>query len=89
MIDYGRVRSAEKPEEVVITPEQVFVASDIVAFSEVIDEYTLNGFEFNYVSYTKDEYIQLMKEENKGLQEELLDTQSALCEVYELIGGLE
>lgn len=35
------------------------------------------------VEYTKDEYIRLIADENKDLNEQLLDTQLALTEIYE------
>jgi nicotinate phosphoribosyltransferase len=44
-------------------------------------------FSYNEVQYTKDEYIQLMAEENEKLNKELIDTQLALCEVYEMLEG--
>ena len=37
--------------------------------------------------YTKDEYIKLMAEKNAELESQLTDTQLALCDVYEMIGG--
>lgn len=39
------------------------------------------------VQYTKDEYLALMDEKNAALEEQLTDTQFALCDVYEMIGG--
>ena len=39
------------------------------------------------VQYTKDEYIKLMDEKNTELESQLTDTQLALCDVYEMIGG--
>lgn len=35
--------------------------------------------------YTKDEYIQMVSDNNSALKEELTNTQIALTEVYELI----
>ena len=39
------------------------------------------------VQYSKDEYLALMDEKNAALEEQLTDTQLALCDVYEMIGG--
>lgn len=49
------------------------------------DEHT--EYEFSQTQYTKDEYIKLMSEQNKNLEDKLTDTQLAICEVYELVGG--
>lgn len=46
-----------------------------------------NLFTYDEIQYTKDEYIQLMAEENEKLNKELIDTQLALCEVYEMFEG--
>lgn len=39
------------------------------------------------VQYTKDEYIKLMDEKSAELDAQLTDTQLALCDVYEMMGG--
>ncbi|MCI9641280.1 MAG: hypothetical protein HFJ98_00570 [Eubacterium sp.] len=55
---------------------------------EVTDE---NGahteYEYNQTQYSKDEYILLLSEENKNLENMLTDTQLALCDVYEMMEG--
>lgn len=90
MKDFGKVRSSYEPKKIVITPSQVFIASNITSYSELKDGYNENGYEYNYVVYDKDEYIELLSEQSELLQNELLDTQSALCDVYELLneGGI-
>ena len=35
----------------------------------------------------KDEYIKLMAEKNSQLEQEVIDTQLALCDIYETIQG--
>lgn len=35
----------------------------------------------------KDEYIKLMVDKDASLEEQVTDTQLALCDVYEMIGG--
>ena len=85
MKDYGVVRSTERPIEIQVTETSVFVASNIVPYSNDYDGYIENGYEYNYVSYNKDEYIQNMAQENKQLEEQLLTTQEAICELYEML----
>lgn len=89
MKDYGLQRSCVKPLDVEITETLVFVASDV---KEVHEETTgenapeFNGFEFQLLEYTKDEYIKLQADEITRTSEELTNTQMALCDVYELLG---
>lgn len=75
MINYGIVKSSTRPQEVEMTDSMVFVASNIEPFSETIEEYTMEGYQYNYVAYTKDEYIRVITESNTqaiaALEEEL------------------
>lgn len=80
MIDYGKQKSTVKPEEIEITEDMVFIASEI---SEVTEEGTdsqpgFTGYEFELVGYDKDEYIKLQATSNKSLQEQVETTQEAL-----------
>ena len=79
MKDYGFVQSGVKPEEKVVDEYSVWVNTDIAE--------TADGWEYHMVQYTKDEYIKLMVDKNAALEEQLTDTQLALCDVYEMIGG--
>ena len=85
MKNYGIVHSTEKPQEIQVTENNVFVASNIVPYTNNYDGYIENGYEYNYISYNKDEYIQLIAQENKSLEEQLLTTQEAICELYEML----
>jgi hypothetical protein len=79
MVDYGSVKSGVKPEAVVIDDYSVWVNADITEITEnkgTDDEF--NGYEYNMIQYSKDEYIKLQ-------MEQITDTQIALCEVYELL----
>lgn len=80
MINYEKVRSAVRPEPLEIDAYSVWVNTEITAISET-------EFEYRQVRYTKDEYIKLMDEKNTALENQLTDTQLALCDVYEMIGG--
>ena len=75
MTNYGRIQGATKPQEIETTDSMVFIAKNIIPYEEEIDGHTISGFEYDYVGYTKDEYIQLISEENSkaiaNLQEEL------------------
>ena len=80
MKDYGIVKSAVRPEEKVVDEYSVWVNTDIAE--------TADGWEYHMVQYSKDEYIKLMDEKNTELESQLTDTQLALCDVYEMMGGL-
>ena len=87
MKDYGKQRSTVKPDEMVIDEFSVWIHLDIQEVSEpgIDDQEGFTGYEFNMVQYTKDEFIMQQAEQNKVLQEEVTNTQLALCEVYELM----
>ena len=79
MKDYGTVQSAVRPEEKVVDEYSVWLNTDITE--------TAGGWVYHMVQYSKDEYLALMDEKNAALEEQLTDTQIALCDVYEMIGG--
>lgn len=87
MIDYGIQRSTVKPLELELTETKVFVASNIISVNEpdTEDQPGFTGYEFDLVEYDKDEYIKLQAEHNAALEQQMTDTQLALCEVYELM----
>ncbi len=87
MIDYGTQRSTVKPLELELTETKVFVASNISPVDEpgTEDQPGFTGYEFDLVEYNKDEYIKIQAEKNASLEQQVTDTQLALCEVYELM----
>ncbi len=87
MINHGRVQSTVKPKEIEIDEYSVWKNENIseITITDESGEHT--EYEFSQTQYTKDEYIKLMSEQNKNLEDKLTDTQLALCDVYELIGG--
>ena len=87
MIDYGKVKGSIRPSPIEITATKVFVASNIIEYVEDFDGVEVTGFEYDYVEYNKDEYIQYIGEQYDELQTQLLNTQLALCDIYESIGG--
>lgn len=86
MIDYGKVRSTVKPESIVIDDFSVWQHTDIQEISENIgEENEFVGYEYGMIQYTKDEFILNQAAENEALQQQITDTQIALCEVYEMM----
>lgn len=88
MKDYGRTRSTVRPEEKVIDEFSVWIASDIQGITEagIDDQEGFTGFEYNLVQYDKDEYISMIDDKNTSLEQQMTDTQIALCDVYEMLG---
>lgn len=87
MTEYKNVQSTIKPKRIEIDEHSVWKNEDISEIT-VTDE---NGehieYQFNQKRYSKDEYIKLIIEQNKALENELTDTQIALCDIYEMFGG--
>ena len=73
MINYGRVKSSNRPEELEITDTSVFIASNIEEYSNTYDGITVNGYEYDYVAYTKDEYLTTVAIQNMHAITELQD----------------
>ena len=79
MYEHGTVKSAVKPDTVKIDEYSVWVAEDIRENGGV--------WAYTLTQYEKDEYIKLMDEKSAELDAQLTDTQLALCDVYEMMGG--
>lgn len=85
MKNYGLQRSAVEPKAVEITESKVFVATDIEQVTVTMDEQEVQEYQFNLVEYDKDEYIKIISEKNEELEQQMTDTQFALCDVYEML----
>lgn len=80
--------SSEQARPLVVGKDTVYVHTDIIPIEEdgkIVEDL----FSYTEVQYGKDEYIELMAQRNEQLNNDLLDTQLALCEIYEAIGGTE
>lgn len=85
MKNYGLQRSAVEPKAVEITESKVFVATNIEQVTVTMDEQEVQEYQFNLVEYDKDEYIKIISEKNEELEQQMTDTQLALCDVYEML----
>lgn len=80
--------NSEQAKALVIGKDTVYVHTDIVPVEK--EGKIVEGlFSYTEVQYGKDEYIELMAQQNEQLGNDLTDTQLALCELYETIGGAE
>lgn len=76
--------SKAQAEELIVGTDTVYVHTDIQKLNEVDDNGNpIEIYRYHEVQYEKDEYIKLMAEQNKTLDQQLTDTQLALVEIYE------
>ena len=71
MIDYGIQYSTSEPKRVEMTPDAVFVASEIAPYSKEIEGRLMKGFQYRYIQYTKDEFLLQQSADIATLQEQL------------------
>ena len=71
MKNYGIVYGSTEPQAIEITPTSVFIASNIEPYEEQIDDITISGYKYNYIEYSKDEYLLQQANNLVELQEEL------------------
>lgn len=74
------VQSTVKPKEIEIDEYSVWINTDIYEISVEDKKGSHIEYEYNQIQYSKDEYIKL-------LEDKLTDTQMALCDIFEMIGG--
>lgn len=85
MKNYGVQKSSVMPNNFEITDSKVFVYENIEKIISKIEDQEITEYQFNLIEYDKDEYIKIISEKNEELNQQIIDTQLALCEVYELI----
>ena len=71
MKDYGKVQSLNQPQSIEIKEDKVFLASNIEAYTKMVEDQEEHGFEYNYIEYSKDEYIAVLSAQSQRLEEEL------------------
>lgn len=88
MINHGKVKSTIKPENMVIDEYSVWINENIQEI-EIEDEIVLADGQVEKKKTTMYEYDMLQYEKNEFIMqqsEQILDTQLALCEIYESLG---
>ena len=71
MKDYGIIYGSVEPQAIEVTPTSVFIATNIEPYETETDEHTVSGYKYNYVEYSKDEYLLQQTNSINALQEEL------------------
>lgn len=86
MKDMGIVQGSEaQAKDIVISADTVYVHSNIKKI-EKKDDKDADLYEYHEIQYGKDEYIKLLANANKDLENQLTNTQLALTEIYESMG---
>lgn len=71
---YEQTYSMNKPPEIEVTTNKVFIATDIQETSVEIEENVVNCYNYTLTEYDKDEYLEkliLQQTDIEALQEEL------------------
>lgn len=71
MKDYGIIYGSVEPQAIEVTPTSVFIATNIEPYETETDEHIVSGYKYNYVEYSKDEYLLQQTNSINALQEEL------------------
>lgn len=88
MINHGKVKSTIKPENMVIDEysvwineniQEIEVEDEIVSANGQVEKKKTTMYEYDMLQYEKNEFIMQQSEQ-------ILDTQLALCEIYESLG---
>ena len=79
--------SLQQAQPLIVNKDTVYVHTNIVQATDEDGNVVDNLYVYDEVQYTKDEYIQIMADENSQLEKELTNTQLALCELYESVGA--
>lgn len=88
MINHGKVKSTIKPENMVIDEysvwineniQEIEVEDEIVSADGQVEKKKTSMYEYDMLQYEKNEFIMQQSEQ-------ILDTQLALCEIYESLG---
>lgn len=87
MINYGKIRSTVKPLPLIQNYQGVTVNSDIREINVEFEGVSHVEYEYTHKVYKTGEYINEITEENSRLEQQVLDTQLALTEVYEVLNA--
>lgn len=66
-----------------INGNTVYIRSNFQKVNTETSDDNCEIYTYDETQYTKDEYITLLSNENTTLKQQILDTQLALCEIYE------
>lgn len=79
--------SFKQAQPLIIGKTTVYVHTNIVQAKDEDGNVIDDLYVYDEIQYTKDEYIKMMADKNSQLEQEVIDTQLALCDIYETIQG--
>ena len=79
--------SSQQAQPLIVNKDTVYVHTNIVQATDEDGNIVDGLYVYDEIQYTKDEYIKLMDDKNSQLEQEVIDTQMALCDIYEAIKG--
>ena len=79
--------SKEQAKPLIVGKTTVYVHENIEQQKDEDGNLT-DVYTYDETQYSKDEYIQILSEKNIILEQDMLNTQLALCEIYESIGDI-
>lgn len=71
MKEYGKVYSSIQPQNIKITDNAVFIATNVESYTKTIDGHTQTGYMYDCIEYTKDEYLIIQNSKITALAQEL------------------
>lgn len=71
MINHGKVYSSVQPQNIEITGNGVFVASNVQQYTKTVENYEIIGYEYDCIEYTKDEFLLQQNSKMQELEQEL------------------
>lgn len=79
--------SLEQAQALIIGTDTVYVHTNIEPVTQDNEGTPIEGlYQYNEIQYEKDEYIKMMSEKNEELELQVVNTQMALCEIFESMG---
>ena len=79
--------SLQQAQPLIIGKTTVYVHSNISQAKDEEGNIIDDLYVYDEIQYTKDEYIKIMADKNIQLEQEVTETQMALCDIYETIQG--
>ena len=65
----NNIHSSAIPPEIKVTSDSVYVASNIHSYTQTIQDYEISGYEYDCTIYTKDQYILIIAQQTKAIEE--------------------
>ena len=68
---YEKVHSKERPKDIEITANAVYLAENVIPYQDTIDGQIVEGYEYTYIEYSRDEYMLYQDSKIASLEQEL------------------